>query len=478
MKKKYIKIVVYVLILAVLAAAYFIISDSNENDTLDDFDADIRQPESIVGSELENVDYIVLTSENGVTEIIRDESNEEKWVLKGFEGVKLNQNNIESIVKSTSSLEGERLAAENADLKEYGLDNPNASAYIKFKDGSDKTVYRGDLTPDKAYYYVSSDGDGKVYMISELHGGRFSYGINDFIDKTVPQVSPYKVTYLDIKQKNKPEIELEYVQEKEGNAENLIMMGMETIRMNKPYDGAVVYPSNLQESVLYGLNDIALGDVAEAVPKDLAAYGLLEPAAEIEVGDGTNTIKITVGNDYDDSNVYCMLGDKPHVFLMEKRHIEPFLNADVLKFMERFVGLHYRADVKSVDMRFDDMIYEIAFDEGESSLEEENDKETQRFNDDRKTYLNGKEIDKENFSHLFELLAGIAFDSIDPDAKADGEAEVGIKYVLNDGSVDEILFYPYNDNFYVAERGELKGQIVSRQSVDRVFDKADELLNE
>lgn len=101
-------------------------------------------------------------------------------------------------------------------------------------------------------------------MIDSINGKRFGYTINDFADKTIPKVSPYKLLDLNIKRKGKLEIDLEYTQEKEGNAKNLIDIGMETMKMNKPYYGLAVYPTNLQDNVLINITDIQFGDIAEA----------------------------------------------------------------------------------------------------------------------------------------------------------------------------------------------------------------------
>ena len=252
--------------------------------------------------------------------------------------------------------------------------------------------------------------------------------------------------------------------------------------MNKPYPGLAVYPTNLQESVLSQLTSMQLGNIADGSSENFFEYSNGvdedgEPEAEITVSDDTNSLKISIGFKADDKNYYCIAEGKEGVFLIDEKYINPFLEADAVKFIEKFVALHYRADLNRIEMTNKGKSYDITF--GAESQNENSDNKNSRFNDDRKTYLNGKEVDKDTFGGLFELMTGITFDSIDKEAKAVGETpETVIKYTMKDGSFDEVRFLPFNDSFYVVDGKSVKGMLVSRQNVARVFDKADEILND
>ena len=76
------------------------------------------------------------------------------------------------------------------------------------------------------------------------------------------------------------------------------------------------------------------------------------------------------------------------------------------------------------------------------------------------------------------MLVGVTFDSVDESADASGKADVVIKYTLKDGTVDEVSFITYskNESFYVVNGKSLKGMLVSKQNVTRIFAKADEIL--
>ncbi len=476
MNKKYIKLIVYVVVIALLAGIYFFLSSGEEKtNEVENGEAE-KNSVKLIDTDIEDVSSIVLNGENGVTEIVL---NDGKWVVKGLESIELNEQNIEGFVSSMASLSANEVLNSNPNLSEYGLDKTDKSLKVVFDD-KEETVFLGTVTPDNSYYYAKKADSDKVYMIDSLNGKRFGYTINNFANKEIDKVSPYKVMALNIKQEGKEEIDIEYTQDKEGNAEELISMGMETMKMNKPYPNMAVYPSNLQESVLTTLTDIQLGDIVKTSLEGLAEFELEKPKAEIYVSDGDNSLKISVGKKADDKNYYCIVDDKKIVFLVDEKYINPFLNADPIQFMEKFVAIHYRVDLERVDLKFGESNFEITFGEEEKNQDGNSEQKT-RFNDNRKTYLNGKEIDKDTFGDLFELIAGITFDSIDEEegtkfALAGNSPSVEIKYTLKDGRVNDVRFMEFNDSFYIVNTEKINGLIVSKQNVSRVLSKIDEIL--
>lgn len=479
MKNKYIAATVCIILLIVLSVLYFSISDNAEQNANIESEetnpfAEEQYKYMLINEDSENIEYITLDYNSGLT-IISDPNNDGKWLIKNFENVSLNQSAVQSVVSGFAFLgTDEKIETENINLAEYGLENPVSTVKVKTKNGNERTIFLGNSTPDKEYYYASIDGDSSVYIIPTVVGNRFTYTMNDFIDKTLAPVSPYALTYIDVIQKDKDEIEIEYTAEKSGNAAELHSMGMDTLRMNKPIDGAVVYPTNLQETLLTTLQNIELGTLVEIYPQNLSKYGLDFPSIEITAKDQNNSLYLKIGNENENGQLYCTANNNEHVFLIEKSYIEPFLNADIYKFIEKFVGMHYRSDINGVDIKYDNKIISITFGEEEQdkNLSEE-EKEKLRFSDNRKTYINGKEIDKETFAEFYELLIGIKFDNIDASAVASSLPEITITYKLKDNTTDEIKFYNYNESFYLADNTKIKGCLVNKQSVKSMIKKAE-----
>lgn len=483
MAKKYVKLIAGVVLIIVLGLVYFfLLSDNDVSNEVEEGQTDEQVIKLIDGDrESSDVSSVVLKNGDVITELIPNEQASDtvsSWVIKGYENIELNKSNTDSFVESMISISSRQILNADNNLAQYGLDKLDKSITIKFNDDTESVIYLGTSTADGSYYYAKKSDSDNIYLVDSINGKRITYSLNDFIDKTVAQISPYSVMELNIKRKGKEEIDLEYTTDKSGNAENLISMGMETMNMKKPYAGMAVYPTNLQDSVLSNITDFQLGNFVAIQGDNLAQYGLDEPTAQIFINDGNNTLKVIVGNKTDDKNFYCIVNDKPIIFAVDEKYINPFINADPIKFVEKFVALHYRVDMEKVEMDNGGKKYEVTFGEEVQDTSESEEKQNSKFNDNRRTYINGKEVDKDTFADFCELLVGVTFDSVDESADASGKADVVIKYTLKDGTVDEVSFIPYskNESFYVVNGKSLKGMLVSKQNVTRIFAKADEIL--
>ena len=482
MNKKYVKLLIYALIVIVLASAYFFLAnDDNENTTSEtEYDNEYDDSVEILKVEKNDISAIILNNQGVITEILPKDENKETWVIKGNENVELNNNTVTSFAESVSNISATEVTNADKNLAQYGLDKNDKSLNVKTKDAS-FTLYLGTATPDNSYYYVKKADDNTVYMLSSVNGKRFEYNLNNFVDKTVAQVSPYKLHNVEIKAKGKEDIVIEYNRDKQGNAQNLMAMGMETMNMKKPYANVAVYPNNLQEKVLSTFTSFELGDIVSTSLDESEKFGFNSPECKVYLADDTNKFNMTVGKKADDTNYYCTVNDKNVIFLVDEKFVNPFINAKPIDFIEKFVALNYRADVNAVNMTYKGKNYDVTFGEEVKSEEDENNTDENtaksRFKDDRKTFINKKELNKDEFADFFELLVGITFEKIDQTAKAKTNVpEVTIKYTMKDGTSQEIKFNEFNDSFYLVTGAKVDGMLVSKQTVHRVFYKADEFL--
>ena len=474
--KKGIKLLTAVVILALLAGAYYWGTRESDDDPEDVTVENINVDEDKIY--LVNKDTGLFKEceiENGLAVKADDDGG---YTVKGYEQYQYNQENLMAIVKSLSVLSAWDKLDNAKDISEYGLDKPTNTAKVYFTDGEEKIIKIGDKSPDGNYWYASVDGDESIYMINDIDAKRMTYGLDEVIDKKLPQVSMYEAYYIYIDQKDKPLIEIEYDEEasSKGSAGELSSYGMQTLTMTSPYKDAVVYPYNLEETILAGLPEVSIGKLIEVQPEDIEKYGLSEPVCDIKVKDKDNSLHIVVGNDCNEESVYCMVQDRPHIFTMSKSAVTPFMNSNPIDYIQKFVALKTRVDTKEVDIEKGSKKYEVTF----GDAPENTDEETAKV-DKRETYINGKAAEKEKFDVFFEKIIGITFDKIiddtDENLSADGDAAVKIKYEMLNGDVTEVKYYNYGEdnNFYaVSVDGEMM-YIVSRQKVDDVVRSAKEL---
>lgn len=470
------KIILGILLLVVLAVVYWLLSQSKTNDEPIEEPA---QQHMLTDKSSENiVSAVISRSEDEITLI----NNSGSWILQGYEGLEFNQSSMSMLSNSLASLGGDDISG--GELSEYGLDEPAATAEISFDDGTQASIKIGAAAPDGNYYYATND-DKSVYMISTDDAQRYFYTLNELVDKTLPVILDTKIMYVDIKQLNAEEIEIEYEDEKAGNAADLAAYGMQTLTMKKPLPGTAVYPNNIQSTLLSGMSSIALDSFIEYNPQDLAKYALDNPFIEITLRDTENELNLIVGGDAGNGMYYCMANDKNSVFTISSKHIAPFIDADITQFIERFVSLAYRIDVKNIQIKSDIGQYDINFIQ-ENSTEattEASEASSNAVNvkDSRTGYINGKRIDEDSFSDFYQMLVGITFDNISfTPLEVSGNAEVSIIYNMNDGTRKTVNYYPYADdkNFYVAEVDGQANYFVSRQTVSPVLTVLDGLANE
>lgn len=474
MKKKLILLIAAIVILGVLLGLYAFGSKDGGGDVQQDStEEEVVTPQTytLMDREMSEISRVTISAnQKEIVYLPKDNT----FTVEGYEDADLSQINVESVVSSFAKLYSSNVVVDNPeDLSVYGLENPSAVGTGEYTDGTKAVIYIGDITPDKSYYYAMLEGDTKVYLIDVLSGGRFYYNIGQLLNTNISTINKDTVTYINIQQKGKDEILIVYDENDSNVNENLKNNGLFTLSMKKPIDGVLVYPYNLQSYMLSSLASIVVKDVIDVTPENLADYGLDDPILRVTLKDNSNSLKMIVGNDIDDNTVYVMVNDRPEVFSMSKAAILSFMDVNITDFIQKFVALHTRSKVEKIDIKSVYGDYNIKFvTKGENMVTENGEGVA---DDKRITYINDTEIERESFTNFYELLVGITFDALDKEAAATGEPQVSIGYTMTDGDVDMVQFYNYNENFYVAKKGENSSMVVSKQSVKQVIDKAREL---
>lgn len=224
------------------------------------------------------------------------------------------------------------------------------------------------------------------------------------------------------------------------------------------------------------LNSLNVSDLVNIAPADLSEYGLDKPLCTISLADNENTIIVKIGNyvpDTENSYSYVMINDRPEVFTMEYRALKPFVNASIADFVEKFVSLYQRSKVNRIIIE-SDKTYTIDF-----KAEGENDyKEIDGVTKDyRNSYINGVLIDKDTFTNFYELLVGIGFDNMISETYKNDNPAVTITFELSDGSKDTAQYYDYDSSFYIVNKGNDTSMLVSKQTVRKVINMAENLIN-
>lgn len=470
MKKKLYMLIGAVAVLAILSSIYFFMTSSApekaENESTDiameNLGIQITQAKEIKSFNLKNPEIS-----------LNFKKNDNNWSVEGYDN-SFNTTIIANMASIFTSLYASEIIEENAaDMSKYGLTSPTAVA-----SSGDVTISVGTLTADSKYYYVNLNDNKTVYMVNSARLNPLLYGLNDIIDKTLPKIDTNSVQeiFIDYSEiSGKKDIIIKYDKDNPIAKEYSEKNGLATLVMEKPVSNILVYPYNLQSSILMNSDSLNIKDLVDINPTDLKQYGLDSPICTIYLADNDNSISIKLGdvktNEDNTETAFVMVNDRPEVFTMDYRAIKPFFEAKIADFIEKFVSLYQRSKIESIRIEGSSN-YDIQFkSEGENDFRDIDGVSK----DYRNTYINNKLIDKDTFTDFYELIVGIGFDDILDRTEKENNAEITITFNLMDGSQEIDKYYSYNDSFYIVNKNEGSSLLVSKQTVRKVLSEAERL---
>ncbi len=473
MKKKLYMLIGAIVILAALFGIYLFMT-SSAPDEPETENTDIVMED--LGTQIVKADYVKSFSLKNSQINLNFNKKGNSWYIDGYDN-SFNASAIAGMASVFTSLYADSVIEENAeDMAKYGLAEPSAVA-----SNDDVTINVGTITTDNKYYYVNLNDSNTVYMVNSARLNALLYGFNDIIDKSLPKIDTNSVQEISVDfsdESDKRDIVIKYDKDNPIAKEYSEKNGLATLVMEKPVSNILVYPYNLQSSILKNSDSINIKDLADIKPVDLTQYGLDNPICTIHLADNDNSINIKVGNvvtnDDDTRTAYVMVNGRPEVFTMDYRAIKPFIDAKIADFVEKFVSLYQRSKVKSISIEGSSN-YDIQFkSEGENDFRDIDGVSK----DYRNTYINNKLVDKETFTDFYELIVGISFDEIMDRTEPESNPEIIITFNLMDGSKEVDKYYNYNDSFYVVNKGEGSSMLVSKQTVRKVLSEAERLSKE
>jgi hypothetical protein len=190
-KNKFIPLIVCVVALALLGAAYYAMSVYNADQAAKEAAESEAANAKIMLAEYKNtdVDYIEY-SYNGET--VKLEYKNDYWYNADDNYFPLDQTQPASMATALASIAADRLVEDStANFATYGLDSPYEYIDVKYTDNNELKLVFGDLNSFTGTRYMNIDGTGKVYLVKTALLDYFKYSHNDLI-------SHDKITAVDI----------------------------------------------------------------------------------------------------------------------------------------------------------------------------------------------------------------------------------------------------------------------------------------
>mgnify|MGYP000853322246 FL=1 len=440
--KFYRNAIILVVVVALLAGAYFLVRTKKANEQSDA----AKKYDKLTDYVSTDIESVTLKNDDGTFVIVK---KDDEWALSAPTDLRYDSSQLSSIVINSAAIVADKVVEENAeDLSIYGLDDP-ATAIIKAKDGTSVTLEIGDQTPTGGGYYVKLAGKNKVYTISKYTGDKLISGRNDIRAKQLFDITADDIQKFGLNRKGQNI----FISEKIDDTWNMV----------SPIKGSMNDTSFLP--MLEAVAGAEVVDFVDDDPEDLSVYGLDKPTYELIFStEATGEIKLQMGLELkNDSTIYAKLDGNDEVFTISTSPFT-FLDKPLKEIVNIFAYIVNISEVKKIDLTMDGKTTHMELD---VYLDEEGNMDS----DKDKFYVNGvdasgrNENGKQPFRQFYQALIGISIDEIDVDGDpSGGKADITIDYTLKDGKM-KVEFIPKDENFYyVVRNGEYAGVLVKRKN--------------
>lgn len=394
-----------------------------------------------------------------------------EYTVKGYEDYDIQAGVPDQIASASAAIDFSTVAGEdNGDNSEdFGFDKPRATATVTYNDNSKAIIIVGDDAPQQAGTYIKfGDGDD-VYLIDSEKAAAFDFGLTDLMSLTIndsaSDTDNSKASSIKIWGGGIPdEIELVPNDSEKVNA---------SYKMTSPVE---CYANEKESSLIEGgIRGLFADSVVMVNPSQtqLVNLGLAESAAKLTAVYPDATVSL-IGSKPDTKGDVNLMVDGGSVVYKLKATKVPWVETNYEKLVSEYALNPKMVALSGMKISTGGKEYEFKL--SSKTVLTTDDKGSETESTTTVVYYNGKEIQTENFSTLYEAVSLIEL----ADAKVQnpsGSPALKITYTYaEDGSTDTVEFYPSADSKYTAVlNGRAEGH--SRQAdITRTVNALNELV--
>ncbi len=437
-KKKYIGLVVLVVLCAALFGGYAALVNYNASQEEDEEETEETELEDMFADLDSGTILKVSYTVDGTTMTFTRESSDDDWLYSEDEDYPIDQDAIDSVVTTACAISiTQEIASDLTNAADFGLDDPYATVIMTDENGEEYTLYIGNTTGSStSYYYVNKEGDDRIVSIPSTIVSKLETDIQELLDvdsyPTLDSDTFTRIYYEDEEQ----------TMELFNNPEDLTTA--EAIGTTTWYylDDGVYMPFNQSNATtmldtITGIEFVSCENY-NASDEELEEYGLADPYGVLTVeytvtesnlvetettdDDGSSyitetttseeTLILNIGNatEADGDGVYyyyVTLGDDTAVYTVASDSIEVFVGNNLSDYVISLYPTLCNFDgIEEIDVSYDDKSMHI---EVEQSTEEDEDgEETTVYT----CTLNGESYEESDTRSIFADLIGVTADHI------------------------------------------------------------------
>ncbi len=146
----------------------------------------------------EDISKLEVKTKSG-DDVVLNRVGPSSWKITSPRPLIADQDPVSTILYNLSPMDGATVIDEKpADLKQFGLAEPEAQVSATEKDGKTHTIVVGDDTPTGDSAYVMLSGDPKVYSVPKNTKTSFDKGLKDLRDKRLLPVDYDKISSVEV----------------------------------------------------------------------------------------------------------------------------------------------------------------------------------------------------------------------------------------------------------------------------------------
>lgn len=458
-------------------------SSSSESSSSNSINLVSKKTDDIVSMQVTNKkgSYTIVPKAGGVTTSTAassssgsSSSTETAYTVKELDGAPIDSSLVSSVVKLGYSLVASKNIGAVTDLSTYGLDNPQATVKISFKDNTTYNYNIGSVSPtDATAYYMCAENSKNVYIVSidtTMLGDKLA-----FIPKSLLTITPdtssssgsssgstsNDFTKISLSGTNFPKT-VDVVKDSTG-----------TLSITAPSKYSVD-EDNLS-SMQTSLATLAATE-AVAIQPDAAAlknYGLDNPSAVVSFTVNKKNYKLMAGAKKDTGR-YVMQEGVNVVYLVPNDSVSAWADTNLYKLRSKFVCLPLITDVSDMTVTSGSEVntFKIARTKDEKNSTQDTPSYTYAV-----TGNGGKALtyDK-NFKNYYQSVIAIQLIE-DSDKQPTGTPAVTVEYKYYDGRKITVQFYSTGDRRYTAVVDGVVSGLVKASDVDPIIGNTKKMEN-
>jgi hypothetical protein len=394
----------------------------------------------------------------------------DKWTTEPPVSVALEPTSIDNLLFSFSALNADRVIEEKpTDLGQYGLSPPRVTGVGTWADGTSHTLLLGDKTPSGGSYYIQVKGDPRVYTVPSYTGQNYHWTLKDIRSRTIaPAINYDEVEYAKITERDGTVLEVKRKTDAETKS---FQLGFGPFVLTRPYSLPRGLDTQKQDALVKGAQSVSISDFADEPLKDLDAYGLAHPRAEVVVRDKSNTIDYIFGSEKGTQTWFAIRG-QPGVYLAETSSLD-FLKTKPFDVIDKFTFIPNIEDVDRMDVTAGGRTHSLVITRTTKKAAKAGDPDevTAAYT------VDGKTAPEDNFKKFYQALIGLQVEG-EAARRVPNSPEVTVSFFLNKGDVKTVRvdYAPYDRDFYAIFLNGVSGFALTRGQLSAMLAKLDLLV--